>query len=112
MHFEIARTQRRGDLQPDEAGANHHRAPGSAGTGDDGAAMLKAAQIVDMRQVAARDVELDRMGAGCEKQLVVAVGAATLEEYLFERGVHRKRSLAERQFDPVPREKLRRAQRE
>ena len=54
VHLEIARAQRSGHLQADEAGADHDRAPGGLRSGDDGAAVAERAQIVHVRQIARR----------------------------------------------------------
>ncbi len=41
------------------------------GGGDDGAAVAEGAEVVHVRQIATGQVELDRVGAGREQQLVV-----------------------------------------
>ena len=72
-----------GDFEADEARADHHRALGRLRLRDDGAAVGERAQRVDVRLVGAGDVELDRLGAGGQQQLVEFQLAAVAERQLF-----------------------------
>src|SRR5262249_4701355 len=70
MNLDVARAQRCGDLESDEACPDHDRAPRRLRLGDDGARIAERAQHVDVRLVGAGDIETDRFGAGCEQELV------------------------------------------
>ena len=71
VHLELARAQRRRDLEADEARADHDRALALLRRRDDGAAVGQRAQVVHVRQILAGQAEMDRLGAGREQQRVV-----------------------------------------
>ena len=68
VHLEVARAQRRGHLEADEARADDDGALRAPRPRDDRAAVGERAQRVDVRQLAARDVEPDRLGARREQR--------------------------------------------
>jgi hypothetical protein len=68
VDVESTRPQRRRDFEPDKAGANHDCAPRRPRPGDQCAAIVCAAQGVDMREFGLGDTEADRLGAGGEQQ--------------------------------------------
>ncbi len=73
------RQRRRGDLQADEAGADHHDARAAAS-----AALIAAASRIARKRVDAFEVEPGRAqhagaGAGGEDQVIVGLGAAVLQ---------------------------------
>ena len=79
----MSRARKRcGDLQADEARADHDRALGRFRLRDDGAAVGERAQRMDVRLVGARNVELHRLGAGRQQQLVELDRAAVAERQL------------------------------
>ena len=82
MHLDLARAQRGGDLQPDEARADHHRALGLLRLRDDGAAVGERAQRVHVRQIGARERQLHRLGAGRQQQRVEGQRRAVAERQL------------------------------
>jgi hypothetical protein len=49
----IARTERRGDLEANEARTDYHRVRSVFAAGDDGATVAQRAQVVDERQIGA-----------------------------------------------------------
>ena len=89
MHLDVAGAQRRGDLEADEARADHDRALGVLRIGDDGAAVGERAQRMHMRLVGAGDRQAHRLGAGGEQQAVVRHGLAVAERDLARLGVDR-----------------------
>jgi len=74
-------------------------------------AVGEGAQVMDMRQVGARNPEADRCSAGREKQRAVLMPSAVGEPDFASIGVNRRHMGAELQLDPVIRVKLGRAQR-
>ena len=70
VHVELARPQGRRDLEADEARADHEHAFRAARRLDDGAAVGKGAQDMDMRLLGAGDRQFDWLGAGREQQPV------------------------------------------
>ena len=82
VHVDAARAQRRGDLEADEARADHDRAPRRCRPRDDGAAVGERAQRVHVRQVGARQRQPHRLGAGRQQQRVVGDLAAVAERDL------------------------------
>ena len=109
VHLQLPRPQRGGDFEPDKAGADDHRAARRRGLRDDGAAVGERAQIVDMREIAAGQVEAHRVGAGRDQEPVVVVTAAVLKLEAAARAVDRRDAGAEMQFDPVLAIEFRRA---
>ena len=74
--------------------------------------MANRAQVVHVRQIAAREIELDRIRTRREQQLVVAVRAPACHRHLLAGDVQGEHPLAEHQVDPVLVEELARAQRQ
>ena len=72
MDLDLARAQRRRDLEADEARADHHDARARAfGACDDRAAVGQRAQGVDVRLVGAGNRQPHRLGAGRQQQPIV-----------------------------------------
>src|SRR5215813_5051742 len=62
LSIDVARAQRRGDLESDEACPDHDRAPRRLRLGDDGARIAERAQHVDVRLVGAGNIEANGFG--------------------------------------------------
>ena len=56
---------------------------------------------MDMRKIAARNAEVDRLGAGGEKQRAEALLGAVCETDFADLGIDRNRAGAELQLDPL-----------
>ena len=91
MDLDIARAQRRRDLEPDEAGTDHDRAARAVRRLDDRPAIGERAQRVDVRLVGARDRQPHRLGAGRQQQTVVGNIAAACEDDVARLGIDRER---------------------
>ena len=79
VHLEPARAQRCRDFEADEARADDQRPLRRRRSGDDGAAVGKRAQVVDLRIRRARDFEADGIGAGRDQQRAELVLFAVLQ---------------------------------
>src|SRR5262249_59247868 len=90
MNLDLARSQRGGNLEPDEARTDHHRALGRLCPGNDRARIGERAQHVHMRLISAGDIEANGLCAGCEQQLVEGDASST-----------RKRHLSSLRIDPA-----------
>ena len=93
--------KRRGHLETDEAGADHHGAPRCRSLGDKSAAVRERAQIVHVREITARDLEPHRVGAGGEEERAIGVPAAIRQLYVPAPYVDRGHACAQAQVDFV-----------
>ncbi len=89
MNVDFPCPQRRSNLEPDEACAEHDRAPRLLCFGDDRARIGERAQQVDMRLIGAGDIEANRFRPGSKQQLVERHASST-----------RKRDLPRLRIDP------------
>src|SRR5215468_2827951 len=78
VNLQSPSAQRGRGLEPDEAGADHHRALGALSGGNDRAAVGKRTKRVNVLAVCARDVQANGLGAGREQQRVVLERLATV----------------------------------
>ena len=104
-------SQRRRDLEADEARADHHHMFGRARLVDEGATVREGTQIVHLRAVGARDRQTHRIGAGRNQQRAERAPRAAFEHNLSRADVDRRHARAEQQLDAPFREVLRRPQR-
>ena len=79
MHVDVACAKRRSDFQTNEARADHDGAFGCLCVADQGITVGQGAKVVHMRQMGTGQVEVHRVGTGCQQQGVVAELAAVLE---------------------------------
>src|SRR5262249_22193045 len=70
VNFDLPRSQRGSDLEPDETCPEHHRAPRRFRFGDDRTRIGQRTQYVHVRLIGAGDIEADGLGAGREQQLI------------------------------------------
>src|SRR5262249_11907430 len=82
MNLDLARPQRGGNLEADEACADHDRALSRFCPGNDLARIGERAQHVHMRLISAGDIEANRFGAGCEQQLVEGDASSARKRHL------------------------------
>ena len=111
MDLDLAGAQRRRDLEPDEARADHDRALGILGIGDDGAGIVERTQDMDMPLAGAGNRQPHRLGAGREQQAVVRHGLAVGERDMAGLGVDRSHIGRELQVDLLVRIETLRPQR-
>src|SRR6516162_11702323 len=86
MYREPPLAQRRRDLEPDEARADDDRPARGRRRGDKCPAVGERSQMMDMRKIAAGNIEPDRRGAGGEEQRAVMMPAAVSEPDLASLG--------------------------
>ncbi len=79
MHLEAAGAQRRRGFEADEARADDHCFAGLFRLCDQSATVLESAQIMNVIEVRARNVELHRLGAGREQKRAVTQTSAVGE---------------------------------
>src|SRR5262249_61804355 len=82
MNLDLARPERRSNLEPDEACADHDRVPGRFCPGNDRSRIGERAQHVYVRLIGAGDIEAHRFGAACEQQLVEGDASSTRKRHL------------------------------
>ena len=101
MNFDVAGAQGRGNLEADEAGAQHDGAARGLGVLDDRPAIGERAQRVDMRLVGAGNGQADRFGSGRKQQPVVGNAAPVGEHDLARARIDAGGIRAEAQVDIV-----------
>ena len=79
MDLDVVGAQRRSDFETDEARADDHRLAGLFGLCNQRATVVERAQIMNMIEVGAGNVEPDRLGAGGKQKRAIALTAAVGE---------------------------------
>src|SRR5262249_9899468 len=87
MNLDLARPQRGGNLEPDEARTDHDRALDRFCLGNDRSRIGERAQHVHVRLIGAGDIEANGFGAGCEQQLVEGAASTARKRYLSPLGM-------------------------
>src|SRR5262249_28152648 len=111
VNLDLARPQRGGNLEPDEASAEHHRAPGRFCPGNDRSRVGERAQHVHMRLSSAGDIEANRLSAGCEQQPVEGDASSTCKRHLTPLRIDAGDVAAELKFDRLVLIKVERSER-
>ena len=84
MNFDVASSQSRCDLKPNEACANDNRAMRVLSRADDGAAIRKRSERIDLRLIGAGYRQPNRLGASRQQQPVIGhVLAASNHDFAF-----------------------------
>src|SRR5262245_61353650 len=99
MDLDLAVAQRGSRFEADEAGADDERAAPLPGTCDQLAAVGERSERPNMRQLGARQLQPDRLGAGGEQQLVEAERLAAAEYDAPTGDIERRGRRAEAQLD-------------
>src|SRR5579885_2456527 len=111
MHLDVPRPQRRRDFEPYEARPDDDGTPRILRPPDDRLAVGERAQVADMREIGAGQVEADRLGSRGDEQRAIAEAAAVFELALAAGGVDRPGRRAKTQLDALLAVEIRRAQR-
>jgi hypothetical protein len=80
VHVDIPGTERGCYLETNKAGADHHHVPCYQSLGGKSATVRKSAQIAHVREVIARNIEPNRVGACGEKECVIGV-SVTIRQF-------------------------------
>ena len=99
IDVEPACPQRRRYFEADKAGADHDRAPRALRSGDQRAAIVRAAQGVDMREFGPGDTESVWLGAGREQQRTPRMPGAVGKLYFAGFGIDGHGACAEGEDD-------------
>jgi len=108
---DAAATQGRGNLEADEACADHDCALGRFCPGNDRSRIGERAQHVHVRLISAGDIEAQRLGAGCEQQLVEGDASSTWKRHLASLRIDAGDVAAKLKFDRLVLIKLGRSER-
>jgi hypothetical protein len=100
VHGEAPLAQRGGDLETDEARADHQRALGGRRSGDDRAAVGEGAQVVDPRIVRTGYLEAHGIGAGGNQERSELEGTTVSQKDALPRHVERLDRGIHEELDP------------
>src|SRR5262245_12326338 len=101
MNVDLARAQRCGNFETDEARTDDDRTLRRRSLGDDCPAVRERAEIVDLRRGCARDFQAHRIGAGSDQQSPELVRLAVLELDASLANVEHGDARIEHEVDPL-----------